>query len=190
MKNKKLILVVLLVLMAMCGTAVAYMFKVSKQQNNSFIPAQVSCKVEETFVDNTRKTGIFIENTSNITVYLRLRLVTYWINTDSKGNEYIEAKASASLDGVQFNESLWLKGPDDTYYYKQPVNANDGSSNLHITQNLLRVNPIELQIDDEDGSRQVIEVFAEAIQSNPKDAVHQAWPYVEVDSNGNLKKAI
>lgn len=185
MKNKKLILAaVLLLAAALCGTAVAYMFKVSQQQKNSFIPAQVDCSVAEKLSDN-QKTEITIENTGNITAYLRLRLVTYWVNTDGEGKEYIVAKPSASLDSVQYNKSLWLKGSDDTYYYRQPVKASDGISNGHFTQNLLK-SPIPLQYDDEDGSRQVIVVFAEAIQAQPAKAVEESWD-IELESDGSIK---
>ena len=178
MKIKKLILVGVLLAALLCGTSVAYMFKVTSQENNSFIPATVSCRVEEEF-DGEVKTDIQIENTSNIPVYLRLRLVTYWVNTDSEGKEYIASKPSASLDSVQYESNLWLKGDDNTYYYTQIVNESDGVSNQHFTQNLLTA-PIVLSEDDE-GYRQVVEVFAEAIQAEPAKAVESAWP-VKIDA--------
>ncbi|MBR5248621.1 MAG: hypothetical protein IKV27_06760, partial [Lachnospiraceae bacterium] len=52
------------------------------------------------------------------------------------------------------------------------------------TKNLLK-SGIQLVGDGDNGKRQVVEVFAEAIQSKPSEAVKSAWP-VSLDSNGNI----
>ena len=178
MKNKKLILAAALLAAALCGTAVAYMFKVS-QQKNSFIPAQVSCTVhEKVSASNNRKTEVTIENTGNITAYLRLRLVTYWVNTDADDNEYIVAKASKELS-ILYDDSKWKKGFNDTYYFINPVDADKSTENLLTNEQV-----IELE-KDTDGNRQVVEIFAEAIQAEPVDAVISSWG-VTLDAKGNI----
>ena len=48
---------------------------------NTFTPATVTCEVKEAFDDTTGvKTNINVENTSDIDVYLRVKLVTYRTN--------------------------------------------------------------------------------------------------------------
>lgn len=46
--------------------------------NNSFIPAEVSCNVEEVF-DGKEKSVIKVENTGSIDTYVRVRLVYIWL---------------------------------------------------------------------------------------------------------------
>ena len=171
-KNKRLIKVVtalVLLGLVLCGTVISYMFHISEQKNNLFTPAKVSCKVLEEFADNKTKSSIVVENTSNIAAYLRLRLVSYWV--DDGGN--IVAKPSKKLTFTIANG--WKAGPDDTYYYISPIKPEDKTPNLLADGQ-------KIVLEQEDGYSQVVEVFAEAIQSKPTMAV-ESWP-VTLDSNG------
>ena len=141
-----------------------------KYKDNEFVPANVSCKVVEAF-DGVEKTSIQVQNTGNIDAYLRVRLVSYWVDAD--GN--IVAKPS-SLPEINMATG-WIKGANNTYYYTKPVSpaAQTGS---------LLSSPIILE-KDENGYMQVIEVFSEAIQSRPNNAVINSWK-VSMDANGNI----
>ena len=176
MKNRN-ILVVLLALIALLssiGSAGAYMRKQTEIVSNVFVPAEVSCEVVETFSENV-KTEIAIENTGDIEAYLRLHVITYWV--DSNGE--ILFKKPSELD-IDYDDACWLIS-GDTYYYKFPVQPGDTNNS---TTNLLK-SGIQLKYDNNDGSRQVVEVFAEAIQSVPGDAVTSAWP-VTLASDGTI----
>lgn len=180
MKTRKLFLVLLLVLVvSLCGTVFAYMYQRTRQENYQFRPATVTCSVQETIEDGS-KTSIEIRNDGSIDAYLRLRLVSYWVNSSGE----IIAK-TAALPTFSLNTDDWIAGANDTYYYKSPV-SSDSPNNL--TSNLLSEpvsEGIPLAVDDE-GNKQVIEVFAEAIQSEPQTAVTSSWG-VNVDSaTGNL----
>jgi len=155
-----------------CGTALAYMFRQTEAKENLFTPAQVSCTVQEQF-DGTQKSGIKIQNTGTIEAYLRLRLVSYWVDAD--GN--VVAKPS-EMPTVSL-QTGWIKGANDTYYYQLPVAPGGVTGAL--------ANPIVLQ-KDANGYLQVLEVFAEAIQSKPQNAVTSAWG-VTVDANGRITSA-
>ncbi len=174
MKKSRILLIILIaslvVSLILCGTVLAYMFKQTEYKNNEFIPANVSCKVVEEF-DGKQKTSIKIQNTGNIDAYLRVRFVSYWV--DSDGN--VVAKPS-SMPEINMAAG-WLKGENNTYYYKTPV------SPTNQTESLLS-SPITLQ-KDADGYMQVIDVFAEAIQSKPHNAVSDSWGVV-IDSNGHI----
>lgn len=174
MKKSRILLIILIaslvVSLILCGTVLAYMFKQTEYKNNEFIPANVSCKVVEEF-DGKQKTSIKVQNTGNIDAYLRVRFVSYWV--DSDGN--VVAKPS-SMPEINMAAG-WLKGENNTYYYKTPV------SPTNQTESLL-TSPITLQ-KDADGYMQVIDVFAEAIQSKPHNAVSDSWGVV-IDSNGHI----
>lgn len=177
MRNYKIspfiLIATLFVIMVLCGTAIAYMFRQTEYKDNQFTPAEVSCKVLETF-DGEQKTSIQVQNTGNIKAYLRVRLVSYWVDEDSN----IVAKPSKTPTITM--ETDWVKGPNNTYYYKEPVVPSEKTDTLLSS-------PITLE-KDENGHLQVIEVFAEAIQSKPQKAAIDRWG-VTIDSNGNITAA-
>lgn len=169
MKKRQILLPIVVIILAtvlfICGNVFAYMFKQSEAVENAFVPAKVACTVLETF-DGTQKTSIEVTNDtnkgSNIDAYIRVRLVSYW--ADAKGN--IVAKPSA-VPAFSLGAG-WVKGSNDTYYYMYPVAAGGKTGNLLASS-------LTLSEVDEDGNRQVVEVFAEAIQSEPKVAVTGSW---------------
>ena len=156
---KIVILILSIILLLLCGTAFALMYRQTQPLNNQLEAAFVACDVEEDFNGET-KTSIAIKNTGNIDAYLRVRLVSYWV--DSNGN--ITSKPSW-MPPVSVT-SGWVTGTGNTYYYSQPVAPGD------ITTNLLYA---DITLEEEDGYLQVIEVFADAIQSKPAEAVTTSW---------------
>lgn len=165
-----LLIAELVISLLLCGTVFAYMFRRTEYKDNEFTPANVACKVVEEF-NGVRKASIQVQNTGNIDAYLRVRLVSYWVDAD--GN--IVAKPSAM---PEINMAAgWIKGANNTYYYKTPVSPTKQTTSLLSS-------PITLE-KDENGYMQVIEVFAEAIQSEPRSAVTGSWG-VTIDPSGNI----
>lgn len=167
-KSRKLLpgLVILVLVLALAvGGVYSYMFARTEDAANELTPATVSCTVDETFKDN-KKSSITVQNTGKVDAYLRVRLVTYWVNDA----EEIVAKPSAGLT-VNVADG-WLAGTDNTYYYRRPVKPGE------TTDNLLKD---VITLVSEDGYKQVIEVFAEAIQAlgttdeGNVPAVEDAW---------------
>lgn len=182
MKKRKLSSLILIgsliMLVAVCGTVFAYMFRQTEYEDNQFTPAEVSCEVHEvTNADVTEKSGIKIENTGNINAYLRIRFVSYWVQITGDGSAEIVAKASTM---PQFTLAAgWLEGSNDTYYYQSPVAPGEMTGEMLSSTMILT---------EEDGWLQVVEVFAEAIQSKPETSVVSSWN-VDLDANGNIIKA-
>lgn len=182
MKNKRFhvlyLAAVILLSLAIVGTVAAYMFRVTQTEENLFVPAEVSCQVHETTDDAmTQKTGITVENTSNISAYLRLRLVTYWVDI-STGTAQIVSKPSEMPD---FDIAAgWIRGSDDTYYYTSPVSPDGFTSELLASGSVI-------PLAEEDGYLQVVEVFAEAIQYLPYDAVENSW-HVTLNGDGIITR--
>ena len=168
-----LLIASLVISLILCGTVLAYMFRQTEYKDNEFTPASVSCRVVEEF-DGVQKASIQVQNTGNIDAYLRVRLVSYWVDAD--GN--IVAKPS-SMPEINMATG-WIKGANNTYYYTKPVSPSAHTGSLLSS-------PITLE-KDENGYMQVIEVFAEAIQSKPYNAVTNSWK-VSMDANGNITAA-
>lgn len=155
------------------GITLAFMFQ-RAEKTNRFISAQVSCAVHERLdgaeVDgNTaqggEKSDIRVENTGNIKAFLRIRLVSYYVDAD--GN------ISGTVSSVFPTPALrngWIAGPNHTYYYPHPVEPGGMTGIL--------CEPIALeQTELADGTPlyQVLQVFAEAIQAETASAAGEAW---------------
>lgn len=185
------LLVMFLLIAAITGTVFAYMFNRTEYKDNHFTPANVSCVVHEK-TDNdsdvsniTQKTSITVENTGNIPAYIRVRLVSYWVKVTGDGNAEVMGKAS-EIPKIS-SEKLgigWIPGENDTYYYKSPVEPGKQTGTLFSST---EVDP-GIILAEKDGCLQVIEVFAEAIQSKPGNAVTSSWP-VTLDFEGYIATA-
>ena len=175
MKLRKILLIclicVLLLTVSLLCAVFAYMFKQTDTVEMEFVPAHVASEVVENF-DGVNKSSITVKNTGNIDAYLRVRMVTYWINAD---NEIVPVASQMPAYTVH---SDWLPLGDHTYCYVYPVApGNTTPANLLATQMTLETS--------EEGYRQVVAVFAEAIQANPDNAVEEAW-IVKVSDDGTL----
>ena len=152
------------------GGTLAWLTANTKPVENIFDPAHVSCEVQEEFDSSTGvKENVQIKNTSDIPAYIRVRLVGY--NKDAKG-DIIGGAAEWLKDIPVETNGNWFKA-GNYYYYKVPVEPGKFTNNLITTCTL------------QDG--QVLEILAEAIQSEPTDAVVDSW-HVIVDENGNISK--
>ena len=154
---------VLLLALAVGGT-VAWLSARTPEVTNTFTPATVTCEVEEAFNDTTGvKTDVNVKNTSNIDVYIRVKLVTY--RTNDAGQHI---GGTAELPAFTLGEN-WVE-KDGYYYYTLPV-APDKTPAANLADSMT----LTASYDDADGGKQAIDVMAEAIQSAPEEAVADAW---------------
>ena len=169
-----------LCIVAAVGLTLAFMFKKS-EKTNRFIPAEVSCAVREK-LDNNEVTGtaavggekadIRVENTGNVKEFIRLRLVSYYV--DSNGD--IAGTAASQYPNLTLKNG-WIAGANRTYYYPYPVEPGS------LTRILCE--PFTLgQTQLENGTMvyQVMDVIAEAVQAEPISAVQESWG-VTVENN-------
>ena len=152
----------LLILTLMVSGTLAYLFTKTEPVENTFTPAHVSCEVTENF-NGTTKSEVNVRNTSDIPVYIRVKLVTYRVN---KQGQHIGGTASVPTFTPGTN---WVEH-DGYYYYTLPVNPGEMPSS-----DLLDSISLTDSYTDADGGKQVIEVMAEAIQSSPDKAVGDSW---------------
>ena len=148
---------------AAAGLTLAFMFK-KAEKTNRFIPAEVSCAVREK-MDGSEKSDIRVENTGNVKEFIRLRLVSYYV--DANGD--IVGTVSSQYPNLTLKNG-WIAGADHTYCFPYPVEPGKATEIL--------CEPFTLgQTQLENGSTvyQVIEVIAEAVQAEPISAVREAW---------------
>ena len=155
--------VVLLLALAVGGT-IAWLSTKTTPVTNTFTPAEVTCKVEENFNENTGvKTNVNVKNTGNIDVYIRVKLVTYRTNDAGQhiGGTAELPKFTPGENWVEYGKY---------YYYTLPV-----APGKKPAANLAEKMTLKPSYEDADGGKQALDVMAEAIQSEPKKAVGEAW---------------
>lgn len=178
MKHKILSFFLLLTLLFAVSfpTVWAYMVKQTVKIENVIEPAKVSCEVDEAF-NGTSKTSVKVENTSNIEAYIRVRVVSYW--QDSKGST-VAIKSEMPSFTVS---DAWIEDHDnDTYYCIQPVQADALTPELLQAGSSITLNK---KVETFEGVKyeynQVVEIFAEAIQSLPEETVETCWDVTITD---------
>lgn len=173
--KKALILMVSLVaiLAVSVGGVLAWLATSSKDVTNTFAPGDTKIEIEEKFENNV-KSDVKVINKGNIPVYIRANLVFTW--KDSAGN-IIERPAGATPT-VDYGNGDWVKGRDGFWYYTKPVAADGGK-----TTNL--IDRATIEFPEGKGYKMDLEVMAQSIQAEPKDAVEGAWG-VTVNSDGSL----
>ena len=171
MKRKNLIRVLIVLsvlLLLLCGTTLALMFRQTSLVTNEFETAIVDCQVHEQTDTGSvmagAKSSITVENTGNIPAYIRVHFVSYWV--DSEG--HIVGKAS-EMPVISYDETTWFE-QNGIYYCSTPIAVGGFTPEL-----LQSGKTIVLRVDTETDYRQVLEVFADAIQSKPNKAVVQSW---------------
>ena len=165
-KNTRTItlLIALLLFSALAvGGTVAWLTANATPVKNTFTPSHVACRVDESFNSTTGvKSNVNGTNTCDTEAYIRVKLVTY--RTNDHG-QHIGGTATIPT----FEPGVGWKLYNGYYYYTSPVEPGKTTANL--------INSIELtgSYNDADGGKQVVEVMAEAIQSQPAKAVGEAW---------------
>lgn len=159
-----MVLSIVLLLGVAIGGTLAWLSTKTTSVTNTFTPAEVNCKVEEDFDENTGvKTNVNVTNTGNIAVYIRVKLVTY--RTNDSG-QHIGGKAELP----KFNLGKKWVEYGEYYYYTLPV-----APGKKPADNLADSMTLEKSYKDADGGKQALDVMAEAIQSAPEKAVGEAW---------------
>lgn len=158
-----ILLALLLAVFTIGGTA-AYLITHTEPVVNKFEPSRVSCTVTEDF-NGTVKSNVNVTNTGDIDAYLRVRLVSYRVNAEGK-----RIGGTAAIPAFTPGANWVADGA--YYYYTLPVAPGEAPAAPLIGSITLA----EYTAAGGSGTgRQVIEVVAEAIQSEPAKAVGEAW---------------
>lgn len=178
MKTKQPVALVALLVLLCCTVAgtVAYLVTSTDPVTNTFTPASVTTQVEEKF-DGTTKSDVQIKNTGNIDAYIRAAVIINW--ADANGN----VSATPVKDGdyvIKYDSSNTWKKIGDYWYYTKPVAADS------LTEKALIESCTPVAGKAPEGYDLQVTILADGIQSEPSNAVTEAWKVVKVGTNGNL----
>lgn len=174
-KRSGILLAAVIVLLAgAVGGTWAFLVAQSEPVQNNFTYAHVRCRIDETF-DGTTKSDVKIQNTGDIPAYIRARIVVTW--KDASGNvSAVPVKNTDYTIAFNENEKDWTQ-QGDYWYCKTAVDAGEETPVL-ITKCEKKGNAPK----DYDLS---VEILADAIQSEPANAVMEAWGYNPTAVSGN-----
>jgi len=139
------------------GVTLAYIVDLPNPLKNTFNPTSVSCAVEG-------ENPITIRNTGDVSAYIRAALVVNW--QDDAGNVYWKSPVLGT-DYELASGSNWTVGSDSFYYFTEPVAANSCTTAI--------VSKFIALTDAPTGYTLHIEVLASAVQSEPANAITDAW---------------
>lgn len=171
-KKKILVLVAVLLLVAGIGTTAAFMFR-KTAVNNTFQAGVVSCTVHEmldggNFTEGeqhgNQKHSIQVENTGNVSAYIRIKVVSYWVDEEGMAVGMPSEQPQLTL------RSDWFQGEEGTYYYSKVVEPSGFTGTL--------CSQIQLKTKTDANGKtiyQAVDLLAEGIQAQPTQAVEESW---------------
>ena len=178
-KRISVILAAVLLVAVAVGTTVAFLVDKTPSVENTFQPVAVSCNVVENFdAEANVKREVYVQNTGDISAYVRVALVVTWVSQES-GTTYGGAPVWGTDYAVLLGDGGWQQGADGFYYCNAPVAAGD------TTPILIRsIAPVTGRAPE--GYVLSVQIVASAIQAEPAEAVSAAWNGVTVRGDGTI----
>lgn len=160
-----LLLSMILLIGIAVGTTVAFLVDSTEPIKITFEYAKVSCEVTGS------KENVQIKNTGNTAAYIRATYVVTW--RDGNRNVAVSVPDSYSYTLTENLGNYWNKGADGYFYYSLPVSPENSTQDSLLTCNVTYPDNPEYTLS--------VEILAEAILSEPAEAVQQAWGATIVD---------
>lgn len=167
-----LLLSMILLIGIAVGTTVAFLVARTEPMKSTFEYAKASCEVTGS------KENVQIKNTGNTAAYIRATYVVTW--RDGNRNVAVSVPDGYSYTLTENLGNNWKKGTDGYFYYTSPIAPGNSTLDSLLTCNVTYPDNPEYTLS--------VEILAEAIQSEPAEAVQQAWGATIVD--GKLTPAL
>ena len=172
--NKLAILFIAVVMLigAAVGTTVAFLVTNTESVTNNFTYGTIGTKIDESF-DGTTKSDVKVTNTGDIPVYVRATYIITWHDAD--GN-IVPTPEGYSYDLTEVTGTTkWVQGKNGYFYYTEPVAPKGGQ-----TEGSLLTCTTKQPAGGEYSLH--VEVIAESIQSEPVNAITEAWGVTPPDN--------
>lgn len=163
-------LLLLLLSGSIMGT-IAYM-QAHSHLGNTFTVANLTVKINETF-DKKEKSNVTVENTGDVSAYLRAAVVVCWKDADGNVTPAAESDYSMTMG------SEWIQGADSYWYCKKPTDAGQPSPALIVS-----CKPKAVKADQ----HLSVEILIQGVQAEPATAVEELWD-ATVTADGTLTPA-
>ena len=160
-----LLLSMILLIGIAVGTTVAFLVARTEKIKSTFEYAKVSCEVTGS------KENVQIKNTGNTAAYIRATYVVTW--RDAYGKVAVSVPGGYSYTLTENLGNYWNKGADGYFYYTSPVAPGNSTLDSLPTCNVTYPDNPEYTLS--------VEILAEASQSEPAEAVQQAWGATIID---------
>lgn len=171
------------ILTAAVGGTMAWLSTQTQDLTNTFVPAKVTCKVDENFTEgDTEKKDVRIQNTGTTDAYIRAMIVANWCSSekDSNGNYKVVAPYAVDADHFKGLTGENWKPYNGFYYYTQPVAPGQTTGSCLFTS----CTPDNSE-KPEGADHLEVNIICQAVQSTPAAAVQDAWG-VTVGADGTL----
>ena len=158
------------ILTAAVGGTMAWLSTQTQDLTNTFVPAKVTCAVEEDFTEGgTEKKDVRIQNTGTTDAYIRAMIVANWCTAaDTNGKTKVVAPYAVNASNfIGLPGSGWVEH-DGFYYYTQPVAPDQKTGNLFASCTPGNDKP-------EGADHLEVNIICQAVQSTPAAAVGEAW---------------
>lgn len=173
-KRSGILLAAVIVLLAgAVGGTWAFLVAQSEPVQNNFTYAHVRCTINEKF-ENGVKSDVQIQNTGDISAYIRARIVVTWKN--ASGNVSAAVPVENTDYTIDFNRTDWVN-QGDYWYCKTAVAAGKETPVLITKCEKKGTAPKDYDLS--------VEILADAIQSEPASAVTEAWKYTPTAASEN-----
>ena len=168
-KTATLLVAIVLLLGVAVGTTVAYLIDRTTPIENKFEYAKTDVTVTEELTGTT-KSNVQVKNNS-IPVYIRATYVANWV--DEYGNIVTSVPTEYDYQLNENPDSKWVEGKDGYFYYPTPVQPKDLTGGSLLTCTVTYPANPEYTLN--------VEILATAIQSEPIDAIKNAWGVMPPD---------
>lgn len=169
------LLLALALLVGTVGGTVAFLLDQTNPLVNTFTPGKVTPTIEETF-NGTVKHSVRIRNTGDVPAYIRAKVIVTW--KDADGNVYGSLPEAGTDYMIKYESGNWFE-KDQFWYCVFPVLPGNATGFLIGSCTAVAGRAPE-------GYDLSVEILAEAIQSEPTDAVVRAWGFIPTSSPGVL----
>lgn len=156
---------VLVLVLGIVGTTLAYLFTNTDSITNTFTVATAGITVDEK-LENGVKNDVTIKNTGDVDVYIRARVIVTW--KDDEGNVSATAPVAGTDYTITYQTGTGWVEYEGNYYYTSSVAAG-GPTGVLFTD----CKPVEGKTPD--GYHLSVEILADSIQAKPENAVQEAW---------------
>lgn len=158
---------VLVLVLGIVGTTLAYLFDKADPITNTFTVAKAGITVDEK-LENGVKNNVTIKNTGDVDVYIRARVIVTW--KDDDGNVFPQTPVAGKDYDYEITyptDTGWFEY-EGNYYYLSSVAPNAPTGVLFTG-----CKPVEGKTPD--GYHLSVEILADSIQAEPENAVQEAW---------------
>lgn len=150
-------------LTAAIGSTAAFLHTKTEETENAFLYGSVSSQVTETF-ENGVKENVCVKNTGNTSAFLRAMVILTWKNAAGDVSAQPVQDSDVTIDWG----SGWQKLGD--YWYCTTEVADGAESPALIVKCALSDSAAAPE-----GYALSVEIIADAVQSQPAQAVQEAW---------------